>query len=269
MTTLNTSYDIDRPSGQCAATGRALDPGEAYHAALVELTAEELEAERVAIETRHKGDAEKRTKALAALGFRRLDVAAEAWEAFRAQQGERLFSHWKSTVPEPNAKPRRFVDNHVLMNLLERLDPAEGRDAEALEGAGDSHGGAGDGDTSREQAGVDPGADPGVDPGADAMAVRAGFRHAIALLLMRKKLLRFDGTLEVEAGEHGGGENGAEAERRAPGTYWRFTPKVDLNKGPLGKWDEGRALLVLDPRLSDEQMAAVTEQLGEVLHADL
>ncbi len=104
-----TSYDIQRPTGQCAFTGRKLEPGQAYMATLVELDEEQL--------------AQVQDKATAALGMKRVDVSIEAW-----QQGSRpdnLFSHWKTLVPEPNQKKRLFIDDEVLMNLFTRLEDTE------------------------------------------------------------------------------------------------------------------------------------------------
>ena len=76
---------------------------------------------------------------------------------FRSKPGgkatgqNRLFSHWESTVPQPNEKKKIFVDDAVLMNLLVRLA-----------------------DTDQPQ--------------------RLAFRFVLALILMRKKLLRYEGA---------------------------------------------------------------------------
>ena len=51
--------------------------------------------------------------------------------------------------------------------------------------------------------------------------------------------------------------------------WWLFTPKVDVTKGHFGKWNEDDELRVLDPQLDESQIAEVTEQLGEVLEAEL
>jgi hypothetical protein len=187
-------YDIARPTGRCAFSDQALEPGQIYYAALVELSDDDLQ----------QLSPEERAKNL--LGVRRLDVAADVWE--QGQRPERLFSFWKTTVPEPSEKKKVFVDDAVLMNLLERL-------------------------------------------GEESDPQRLAFRHVLALILMRKKLLRYDG-----------------ADRREDGVYWLLTPKADLSKGPLGKWDEDRQFAVLDPKLDAEQIRQVTEQLGQVLEGD-
>lgn len=175
-------YDVEKPTGRCALTGRAFTPGEPYVATLVE-----------------EGDS-----------LKRVDVAREVWDAGR--RPENLFSHWMAVAPEPNAKRKLFVDDEVLMNLLERLGDAE-------------------------------------------QPQRVAFRFVLTLILMRKKLLRYDRT-----------------EIGTPPTTpdrWVVTPKLDLAKGPLGKWDESRTFSVIDPRLDEAGVLAVTGQLGEILQAEL
>src|SRR5690606_6208297 len=84
-------------------TGRTLEPGEVYYAALVDLPAE----------AGQPADA---------LGIQRVDVSLEAWD--EGYRPDHLFSYWKSTVPQPNEKKKLFVDDTVLMNLLVRLADA-------------------------------------------------------------------------------------------------------------------------------------------------
>ena len=86
---------------------------------------------------------------------------------------------------------------------------------------------------------------------------RIAFRFVLMLILMRKKLLRYDATENREG-------DGGETE-----SWWKLTPKLDLSKGPLGKWSDSETIEVLDPHLNDEQVIAVTEQLGEILNAEL
>lgn len=85
---------------------------------------------------------------------------------------------------------------------------------------------------------------------------RLAFRYVLALILMRKKLVRYDG---VET--RGSGEDAV--------SLWKLTPKLNLSKGPLGKWDENSSLLVLDPKLDESRIEEVTGQLGEILEGDL
>lgn len=199
------SYHVPRTTGVCHATGRELAPGEAVYAALVELSDEERDAIR----------AQRPDDPVLALGLRRVDVSAEAWE--RGQRPSDVFSFWKTVVPEPNAKPKLFVDDVSLVQLLASLDDVE-------------------------------------------TAPRLAFRFVLALILLRKKLLRFDRSEKREATVDG---------ETAPHDHWILTPKLDPAKGPLGKWDEDHPIAVLNPELSDDDVTVVTEQLHEVLAAEL
>ena len=88
---------------------------------------------------------------------------------------------------------------------------------------------------------------------------RLAFRYVVALILMRKKLLRYDGSERVVDPSGDGPVQ----------EWWCFTPKLDVSKGHFGKWDEDETLRVLDPNLDAEQIEAVTAQLGEVLDGEL
>jgi len=181
-----TAYDVQRPTGRCAFTDAELTPGTEYMATLVE-------------DDEQPG------------GLRRVDVSLDAWnEGARPPQ---LFSYWKSVIPEPEGKKRLFVDDTVLMNLLQRL-------------------------------------------GEDDRQDRVAFRFVLALILMRKKLLRYDGT-ETETVED------------QTVSYWAMTPKVDVTKGHFGKWDEKNPVRITDPALDEAGIQQVTEQLGQVLEAEL
>lgn len=181
-----TTYDVQRPTGRCAFTDRELAPGTDYIATLVE-------------DDEQPG------------GLRRLDVSLEAWE--QGSRPERLFSFWKSQVPQPESRKKLLVDDTVLMSLLERL-------------------------------------------GEDDRQDRIAFRFVLALILMRKKLLRYDGT---DREDHDG----------QPRDVWLMTPKVDVTKGHFGKWDEKKTLRIVDPALDEAGIQQVTEQLGQVLEAEL
>lgn len=189
------NYDVQRPSGFCAATGRSLEPGEACYSALVDIPENEREPSDQ-------------------LGMKRIDISTEAWgQGFRPPG---LFSFWKTQVPEPNAKKKTFVDDAVLLNMLRRLE-----------------------DATEPQ--------------------RLAFRYVVALILMRKKLLRYDGSEKQDDPQGDGPVQ----------EYWLFTPKLDVSKGHFGKWNEDETLRVLDPRLDASQIEQVTSQLGEVLEAEL
>ncbi|MEM9419462.1 MAG: hypothetical protein AAGA25_10505 [Planctomycetota bacterium] len=191
----SSNYEVQKTSGVCASTGETLEPGDGCYSALVDIPAEEREA----------GDQ---------LGMKRLDISVPAWEeGFRPPH---LFSYWKTTIPESNAKKKTFVDDSVLLNLLRRLE-----------------------DATEPQ--------------------RLGFRFVVALILMRKRLLRYDAT---ERRDDPDGDGPVQ-------DWWQFTPKLDVAKGHFGKWNEDEQIHVLDPQLDESQIEQVTSQLGEILEAEL
>ena len=202
------SYEIPKTSGQCAASGRQLEPTEVYFATLVEVPEDE-EAPRPDRKAAGGGSD------VLGIGLKRIDVSKQAWDdGFRPPW---LFCFWKTTVPEPNQKKNLFVDDAVLMNLLHRLADTE-------------------------------------------QPSRLAFRYVLALILMRKKLLRYDGTVtrqQVVDGEP------------VQVQWWKLVPKLDLSKGPLGKWNENDLIEVLDPKLDEVQIEQVTQQIGEILEAEL
>ncbi|MEM1446739.1 MAG: hypothetical protein AAGF84_11830 [Planctomycetota bacterium] len=194
MSQLNPSYDVQKPSGYCLATGRSLEPGEDCFSALIDIPESEREPND-------------------ALGMKRVDISVDAWNQGFRPTG--LFSFWRTTVPDPEEKKKTFVDDPMLMNLLVRL---------ADETDGD----------------------------------RLALRYVVALILMRKKLLRYDGIEREDA----------DSEDSPQREFWLMTPKADVSKGHFGKWDEAQKLRVLDPKLDAEGIERVTGQLGEVLEAD-
>jgi hypothetical protein len=80
---------IDKPLGQCCATGRAIEPGEEYYAALVQTEQ----------------------------GFARRDFCAEYW----TQNKPTVFCYWKTKLPSPDQKKHLFIDDDMLMAFFERL----------------------------------------------------------------------------------------------------------------------------------------------------
>jgi hypothetical protein len=189
MTQFNApSYDIQRPTGQCAFSGQTLEPGSPYVATLIEVDPVD-----------EQGNPKPGEPTL-----KRLDVSTQAWES--GQRPQRLFSYWRSIVPQPNQKKKVFVDDDVLVNLFRRL-----------------------GDDDQQQ--------------------RVAFRFVLCLVLMRKRLLRYDGTDEKANPADPSGDKQA---------WWKVTIKGDE-----------QPTLVLDPKLGPEQVQQVTEQLGEILEGQL
>lgn len=84
-------YDVPRPGGACAVTGRPIAPGEKFVAAVRETPT----------------------------GLERLDISPEAWTHFDRRD---LLGFWQTTMPAPEQKPKKlFVDDEVLCTLFERL----------------------------------------------------------------------------------------------------------------------------------------------------
>ena len=155
-------YEIQPHTRRCVMTGRELNPGERYYAALIEDGAR----------------------------FVRHDYSAEAWTG----PPEGTFSFWAGRVPPPQEEARLRVDDDLLEDCFQRL---EGQ----------------------------------TDPG------RINFRYVVALLLMRRKRLKF-----VSARTESGGE------------------VLRLRDARTGAEHD-----VANPGLSDDEMASVQEEVLKVL----
>lgn len=160
-------WEIDKPLGQCWGSGKKIDCGEEYVAALVETDQ----------------------------GLARRDYCADYWEG----QKPEVFCYWKSKLPHPDQKKQLFVDNEMLMTFFERL--AEETDREKI-----------------------------------------NFRFVLALVLMRKRCLKYDSTKTEDDKE-----------------IWRL--KV---VGADREFAE-----VMNPHLDEEQIEHLTSQIGQILQADL
>ncbi len=175
MSRFGSQYQISRPTGQCASTGKAFEPGSPCIATLCERSEDE--------------------------GFDRLDYSIEAWES--GDRPERLFSFWKTVVVDHDDRRKMFVDDEVLLDLFQRLA-----------------------DDDRPQ--------------------RIAFRFILALILIRKRLLKFAGRVGAAEGQ---------TER------WLVRPKgVGTDQSPLE---------VVNPHLSDDDVRELTAQLGEILQGEL
>ena len=82
-------WEIKKPLGQCMGTGKTIEAGEEYFAALVE-TPE---------------------------GLARQDFCAAYWQEHKPQ----VFCYWKSKLVPPEQKKKLFVDDDMLMTFFERL----------------------------------------------------------------------------------------------------------------------------------------------------
>ena len=82
-------WEIDKPLGHCYGTGKKIEYGEGYFAALVET--EE--------------------------GLKRRDFCADYWQENKPD----VFCYWKTTLAAPDQRKHIFVDNEMLMTFFERL----------------------------------------------------------------------------------------------------------------------------------------------------
>lgn len=78
----------------------------------------------------------------------------------------------------------------------------------------------------------------------DERSQRQAFRFVLALVLLRKRRLKFDRREEVDGG-----------------VQWHMSARGEQSS--TGPW------VVVDPGLGDDDVIALHEQLGEILHGDL
>src|SRR5437588_4998646 len=86
-------YDVPRPQGKCAVSGRDITAGEKFVAAVRETPQ----------------------------GLERIDVAPECWADFDKTG---LLGFWQTVMRKPEEKKKVFVDDEVLCTLFERLGEA-------------------------------------------------------------------------------------------------------------------------------------------------
>ena len=159
-------WEINKPLGQCSGTGRKIEYGEEYFAALVET----------------------------GQGLERRDFCSDYWQREKPD----VFCYWKTRLPNPSQKKQIFVDDEMLMSFFERLSD----------------------ETERE---------------------RINFRFVLALVLMRKRRLKYDSSKTDGSGE-----------------IWRL--KVT---------GEDKFVDVINPHLNEEQIEQLSSQIGQILQADL
>ena len=160
------NWEIDKPLGQCYGTGKKIDFGQEYVAALVETEQ----------------------------GLQRRDFCTDHWESEKPQ----VFCYWKTKLPQPDQKKQIFVDDEMLMAFFERL--AE--------------------ETEQE---------------------RINFRFVLALILMRKRRLKYDSSKLEDQKE-----------------IWR-----------LRVAGEKEFVEVTNPNLDQEQIEQLSSQIGQILQVDL
>lgn len=119
----------------------------------------------------------------------------------------RAFGFWRGVVPDSDSRPRPFIDDEELLALFEQLGESE-------------------------------------DALADAK--KQAFRFVLALLLIRKRLLRHEGG------------------RRNSGRSCMLV----RSRGPAG-WDPASPLIeVVDPDMDEAAIAGATEMLGQTLRGE-
>ena len=107
---------IGRCTGRCAATDRALEPGETCIAVLARPVAPEVpEVPDQATGRKRLGEGPV---------MERLDFSLASWDAAWSDPPfkDRVLCWWKTSVPHPDQPSRRFVDDSVLLDLFERLE---------------------------------------------------------------------------------------------------------------------------------------------------
>jgi len=83
-------WEINKPIGQCAGSGKEIMAGEEYYGALV----------------------------MAEEGLQRRDYCTEYWDNEKPE----VFCFWKTKLPDPEQKKRIFIDDNMLMAFFERLE---------------------------------------------------------------------------------------------------------------------------------------------------
>ncbi len=159
-------WEIDKPLGQCCGTGKKIEYGEEYFAALVETDE----------------------------GLQRQDFCADYGESEKPD----VFCYWKTRLPRPDEKKQIFVDDEMLMAFFERL-------------------------------------------GKETEQEKINFRFVLALILMRKRRLKYDSS-----------KIGGDKE------IWRLRIAGDK-----------QFVEVINPHLDEEQIEQLSSQISQILQVEL
>jgi len=160
-------WEIEKPLGHCWGSGKKIEFGEEYFAALVETDQ----------------------------GFQRRDFCAEYWQDEKPE----VFCYWKTKLPHPDQKKKIFVDDEMLMVFFDRL--AEETEQEKI-----------------------------------------NFRFVLALILMRKRRLKYDSSKTEDNKE-----------------IWRLRI-VGSDK---------QFVEMRNPNLDEEQIQQLSSQLSQILQVEL
>jgi len=158
-------WEIHRPLGVCAGSGRAIVPDEEFISALVEIAG----------------------------GFERKDYSTEYWTANKPA----VYCYWKSIMPKDDKKKKIFVDDDMLLSFFERL-------------------------------------------AAETDEEKINFRFVLTLVLMRKRLVKYDSSEKIDGKE-----------------IW--TVKI------TGRDEKAQ---VVNPNLTEDKIEQLSEQLGQILQVE-
>lgn len=159
-------WEIKKPLGQCSGTGKSIEAGEEYFAALVE----------------------------SPQGLERRDFCEEYWQQHKPE----VFCYWKSRLVPPEQKKKLFINDDMLMAFFERL-------------------------------------------ANEAEQEKVNFRFVLMLILMRKRLLKYDSS-RTEGGKE----------------IWRL--RISGTDTMAN---------VVNPHLSEEQIEQLSSQVGQILQVEL
>ena len=159
-------WEITKTLGECCGSGRKLEIGQEYFAALLETDE----------------------------GFERRDFSVEFWE----EQKPEVYCYWKTKMADPQQKKKIFINDEMLMSFFERLEE----------------------ETEEE---------------------KVNFRFVLALVLMRKRKLKYDSSND---------EFGKEI----------WTVKVT---------GENRTVRFINPHLTEEQIEQLSSLMGQILQVDM
>lgn len=167
-------FEIQRCSRRCAATDREFAPGEVFHSVLVADGAEVV----------------------------RRDYCAAAWQG----PPENAIGHWKSRMPEANAKKAHWAPNDVILHFFQQLE---------------------------------------------GVADQQDLRYVLALLLVRRRIVRLEEPAEESVAEGAG-----KPESPLPEQLLLLNPRDDVQY----------RVSVVQP--APERIRQIQEELARLLFAD-
>jgi hypothetical protein len=233
MLNANSSWNVGRASGRCAACGAELAADQPCWAALCDGLPMKRPAETPVPEKSRKASAPASVPEEAVSPFVRVDFCESCWNQGRrpgqlspaalglVEEGPSaklaMFSFWKTTMPLPQQKKKLLVDDSVLVDVFQRME--------------------GKSEPQEER-----------------------FRFVLALILMRKRLLKYECTEEMPPASLSQPQADPAAPAPKRPEVWRMLPKAT---DPGGGW--GEPVRVVNPHLTAEQITEVSQQLSAIL----